>query len=292
VLFFECDPVMALRCQANAMAHSQRCVNSCLSNVSGTTTFNKANNDGMSSSLRTLGEHGDLYPDVELASAITVSTTRYDEWKTGIPKGLLPDMNVLVVDVQGMDYEVLQGLGVELEGFEVLLVEVSSVELYAGQRMAHEVDALVASLGFVCVDSCAPCDHCDRLYRKGISAADRWQAKVARTFPCGLDAFFTARLPGNRGNREVKIPLALRDIADWQAFLALSTPMLHDLCTSTSATMLRSHGTTAAGSAASVAVEEAETAEAVAAEIGACIAELQDNINGFIIDECNAAKDA
>jgi hypothetical protein len=46
VLFFECDPVMALRCQANAAVFSQRCVNHCLSNRSASTTFHVASNDG------------------------------------------------------------------------------------------------------------------------------------------------------------------------------------------------------------------------------------------------------
>jgi hypothetical protein len=97
VVFFECDPIMALRCQANAAKFSQRCVSNCLSNVTGTSSFHVATNDGMSSSLRALGEHGDLYPDVTMRGAIGVTTTRYDEWKAAIPVGLLPDMNVLVV---------------------------------------------------------------------------------------------------------------------------------------------------------------------------------------------------
>jgi hypothetical protein len=55
----------------------------------------------MSSSLRALGAHEDLYPDVATEGVIGVTTTRYDEWKKGIPAGLLPEMNVLVV--RGVD---------------------------------------------------------------------------------------------------------------------------------------------------------------------------------------------
>lgn len=41
------------------------------------------------------------------ASVLDVWTTRYDEWVESVPAGVLPSrMNVLVVDVQGMDFEV------------------------------------------------------------------------------------------------------------------------------------------------------------------------------------------
>jgi hypothetical protein len=43
-----------------------------------------------------------------MAASLPVVTQRYDDWHRGIPKGLLPDMNLLTVDVQGMEYEVLQ----------------------------------------------------------------------------------------------------------------------------------------------------------------------------------------
>jgi hypothetical protein len=48
-----------------------------------------------------------LYPDVATAASLEVRTLRYDAWQAAVPVGLLPPkMNVLVVDVQGMDLEV------------------------------------------------------------------------------------------------------------------------------------------------------------------------------------------
>jgi len=48
------------------------------------------------------------YPDVATASVLEVWTTRYDQWAENAPLGVMPPvrMNVLVVDVQGMDLEV------------------------------------------------------------------------------------------------------------------------------------------------------------------------------------------
>ena len=38
--------------------------------------------------------------------------------------------------------------------------------MYAGQRLAHEVDALLVEKGFRCEGNCYSCDHCDRIYRR------------------------------------------------------------------------------------------------------------------------------
>jgi len=52
-----------------------------------------------------------VYPGVSTSSVLDVWTTRYDQWVEQVPAGLLPPrMNVLVVDVQGMDLEVGVGL--------------------------------------------------------------------------------------------------------------------------------------------------------------------------------------
>jgi len=108
VLFIECDPGVAELCMINAAKYGQRCVNLCLSNESATRKFNIADNLGMSSSLLDFGDHKHLYPDVMMAASLPVVTQRYDDWHRGIPRGLLPEMNLLTVDVQGMEYEVLQ----------------------------------------------------------------------------------------------------------------------------------------------------------------------------------------
>jgi hypothetical protein len=62
--------------------------------------------------------------------------------------------------------QVLEGMGSHLESFDVLLIEVSSVELYAGQRLANATDAFLKARGFHCHLDCGPCKHCDRLYRR------------------------------------------------------------------------------------------------------------------------------
>ena len=57
-------------------------------------------------------------------------------------------------------------MGTHLASFDVLLVEVSSIELYAGQRLANATDAFLKAHGYHCHLDCEPCEHCDRLYRR------------------------------------------------------------------------------------------------------------------------------
>jgi hypothetical protein len=55
---------------------------------------------------------------------------------------------VIKIDVQGGELEVLRGAEETLLSTDALLIECSFVELYAGQALAHEVIAHLASRGF------------------------------------------------------------------------------------------------------------------------------------------------
>jgi len=55
---------------------------------------------------------------------------------------------LLKIDVQGAEYDVLQGAREKLPAFEAVYVEASFVELYKGQRLIGEVAALLSEVGF------------------------------------------------------------------------------------------------------------------------------------------------
>jgi hypothetical protein len=150
------------------------------------------------------------------------------------------------------------------------------LELYAGQRQGGDIDALLRPLGFACVASCAPCDHCDRLFRrtadeqhggKSAQEVDSWAAKVDRSFPCAKELRFTGRLPGDRGSMDVDMGIDLRGHQGWGAFVSASAAVLLDLCQSTH----RPSGDEAHG-----ASREAEEA--------ACANELQSTTTQVVVD--------
>ena len=55
---------------------------------------------------------------------------------------------MLVVDVQGHEYEVLKGLGAGLDAFAMCKCEVSRVPLYEGGARFGEIDAHMRAHGF------------------------------------------------------------------------------------------------------------------------------------------------
>mmetsp|Transcript_192 Transcript_192/g.398 ORF Transcript_192/g.398 Transcript_192/m.398 type:complete len:382 (-) Transcript_192:179-1324(-) len=166
VLFLECDMEVAKVCAANAGMYGQRCIQACLSDANReNVSFYRAEAvQGMSSSLRQFDAHRTLFPWVEHTAQALVRVWRLEDLVAQWPPGLLPGMNLLFVDAQGMEFEILKGMGQLLDKFEVAVVEVSHVAVYAGQHLGPEVDALLQSKGFSCRFHCEPCDHCDRLF--------------------------------------------------------------------------------------------------------------------------------
>jgi hypothetical protein len=280
----------------------------------------------MSSSLMKLTPSS-TFPDghPDNAPTSTVRTVRYDEWKRSIPVGLLPaNMNTLVVDTQGMEYEVIQGMGHELDSFEVLLVEVSSVAMYQGQRLAHEMDEFLATKGFYCVNGCAPCGFCDRVYRRG-SAQEYKQsqidsiADVAETgntllngiaqegfFPCSASGVALAqtdlRLDPDTGEpRWVQVPIEMANFKSWEALHATLRPQLLAVCLETSpwnnedggAGAGDNHGVVAKssplrqhGSDSGAQEEEEEGPSEQEVEAIECASVLEANVNAWIVTHC------
>ena len=59
------------------------------------------------------------------------------------------------LDVQGFELEVLKGASIALETAEVVLMEVSLIEINKGAPLIHEVMQFMVSRGFVCYDICS-----------------------------------------------------------------------------------------------------------------------------------------
>lgn len=55
---------------------------------------------------------------------------------------------LLKIDVQGFEYEVIQGIGALVEAIEWIYAEVSLIELYEGQKLFDEIAALLAAMGY------------------------------------------------------------------------------------------------------------------------------------------------
>ena len=98
-----------------------------------------------SSSLLPLGERQKRIFDMGEASRLNVQVRRLD---SVIEAGSLPRPALLKIDVQGFEYETLKGAESLLKVIDGVYVEVSFVELYAGQKLAVDVAALLQRYGF------------------------------------------------------------------------------------------------------------------------------------------------
>lgn len=99
-----------------------------------------------SSSLQPIGPRQiAAFPGTEEAGSAWVRTTRLDDL---LDRAGLVAPALLKIDVQGHEYEALEGAAGILSVFEQVVVEASFVELYEGQRLAGDVIALLRQAGF------------------------------------------------------------------------------------------------------------------------------------------------
>jgi len=88
---------------------------------------------------------------------------RLDDWASN--SGLdLSQYNALVIDVQGMELEVLRGAQKSLRGFDFLSVECSAKPMYDGEAPAEEVILFLKEQGFR--QDTPVCEHDDILFSR------------------------------------------------------------------------------------------------------------------------------
>lgn len=97
-----------------------------------------------SSSLLSLGERQKSLFRMDEVATLEVDVHRLDT----VLGGLVVKPALLKIDVQGYEYQVLEGLGQLAELVEWIYVETSFVELYAGQRLHDDVARLLGGLGY------------------------------------------------------------------------------------------------------------------------------------------------
>jgi FkbM family methyltransferase len=100
-----------------------------------------------SSSLLPLGDLQKRVFSMDQVATRQVPIRRLDE-ALGDVRMAAPAL--LKIDVQGYEYQVLRGIGALRDIIEWIYVEVSFAELYEGQKLYGEIEALACELGFAC----------------------------------------------------------------------------------------------------------------------------------------------
>ena len=106
--------------------------------------FNVANNNGRSSSILALGQHKDIWPEIDFCDALDLTSTTVD--RVAAESGLTFD--ALTIDVQGAELLVLKGATETLHSVEVIGAEAADFEIYKGCTTVDELKNHLRPLGF------------------------------------------------------------------------------------------------------------------------------------------------
>jgi len=112
-----------------------------LSNENGIRDFFLTNNDGESSSLLRLGKHKQIFPHVHETRALKVPCRILDDL---IQEQGLEEPDMLLLDVQGAEYQILSSLSPKLKRrLRALYVEASLEEVYTGAKCLNDLQVVL-----------------------------------------------------------------------------------------------------------------------------------------------------
>ncbi len=151
-------------------------------NTDGEEMSLKITNNGQSSSVFDFGSHKDHYPEINVRKSETLLSSRLDSI---LPSNLKP--NFLNMDIQGAEYQALQGLGDLLDGFDYVYSEVNRTQLYKGIKEVAEIDRFLREVGFIRVaTSWTSAGWGDALYLKKNWALKKFRSELQLQIRIGV----------------------------------------------------------------------------------------------------------
>lgn len=108
-------------------------------------TIHISKKDDSSSLLGITKLQNKLFPGTYQESTSTIDVKKLSD---AIDRKKIQTKSLLKLDVQGYEYEALQGCENLLDAFDNIYCECSFVELYANQKLAHDVIKYLESRGF------------------------------------------------------------------------------------------------------------------------------------------------
>lgn len=149
VVWVEPIPEVYNRLQTNLADYpKQQGFNYLITDVDGQDyPFHISNNSGQSSSIYDLKEHSNLWPDVYYLASTRMQSTRLDTMfqREGLN---ISDYDTLVMDTQGSELLVLQGMGALLDGIKWIRTEAADCEMYEGSCQIKDLDEFLIPKGF------------------------------------------------------------------------------------------------------------------------------------------------
>jgi len=124
----------------------------CLDETGKRITLNVASNDGMSSSVLAPANHLKLVPQVQFNATFEITSITVDDLLVSLHANMaqmeIPQIDTLIIDVQGAELLVLKGATNCLEYISQVFCEVSHGGLYAGDTTFAEIQDFLSVFGF------------------------------------------------------------------------------------------------------------------------------------------------
>lgn len=121
--------------------------NACIDESFREVEFNISSNGGESSSIYEFGEHEKMHPDVKFIDKIKLKTTRLDAIEMNLDKFEYP-FDFINLDIQGNELSALKSLGILINRFNYVYLEVNKIETYIGCPLFDEVSQWMIENGF------------------------------------------------------------------------------------------------------------------------------------------------
>lgn len=150
IIWIEANPKLIPPLTKRLLGHdSSKVVSATLWSTSGKALSLQVANNSYSSSILDFGTHAETYPDITFESEIEVQTQTLDSILAGFEeiKG-----GFLVLDLQGVEFEALQGATDSLSKFDYIYTEVSESNLYQNQGNWNTITKFLAGHNFKLVD--------------------------------------------------------------------------------------------------------------------------------------------
>lgn len=151
IIAFEPHPI-AFKILHDTYHRSVLCAPFALGSKSGQLVLNVPvdGNHERSSKFLPIETEGHDWTKIPVEEKVTVPVIRFDSWAKNHDNLIrIEAYDTLVIDVQGMELEVLKGFGRYLNNFHFLIVECSASPVYDGEASAQEVIDFLISRGFV-----------------------------------------------------------------------------------------------------------------------------------------------
>ena len=121
--------------------------NACIDEAFKEVEFNISSNGGESSSIHEFGEHTAMHPDVTFTDKIKLKTQRIDSLELNLDKFEHP-FDFINIDIQGNELSALKSLGILINKFNYVYLEVNKTEVYKNIPLFDEVTQWLNENGF------------------------------------------------------------------------------------------------------------------------------------------------